>query len=88
MSAALEVRGLTAGYGAGPVLHDVSLQVPDGQVVTLLGANGAGKTTLLRAISGLLPTSGSVLLRGEDLTGVAPEQRVRRGLAHVPEGRG
>lgn len=88
MSAALEVRGLTVGYGAGPVLRDLDLQVPDGQVITLLGANGAGKTTLLRAVSGLLPTSGSVLLRGEEITGVAAEGRVRRGLAHVPEGRG
>jgi branched-chain amino acid transport system ATP-binding protein len=80
MTAALDVRGLTVGYGAG--------QVPDGQVLTLLGANGSGKTTLLRAVSGLLPVRGSVFLRGCDLTGVPPEERVRRGLAHVPEGRG
>jgi len=85
---ALGIRGLVAGYGAGPVLDGLDLEVPDGQVVTLLGGNGAGKTTLLRAISGLLPTTGSVWLRGEDLTGVPPEDRVRRGLAHVPEGRG
>jgi branched-chain amino acid transport system ATP-binding protein len=88
MTAALDVRGLTVGYGAGPVLEDLALQVPDGQVLTLLGANGSGKTTLLRAVSGLLPVRGSVFLRGCDLTGVPPEERVRRGLAHVPEGRG
>ena len=88
MTAALEVKGLTVGYGAGPVLDELELQVPDGQVVALLGANGAGKTTLLRAVSGLLPAQGSVSLRGQDLTGVLPEERVRRGLAHVPEGRG
>ncbi|GLY32240.1 ABC transporter ATP-binding protein [Kineosporia sp. NBRC 101731] len=88
MTAALEIRSLTVGYGAEPVLRELSLQVPDGQVVTLLGANGAGKTTLLRAVSGLLPTTGAVLLRGQDISDVPPEQRVRRGLAHVPEGRG
>ncbi len=88
MTAALDVKGLTVGYGAGPVLDELELQVPDGQVVALLGANGAGKTTLLRAVSGLLPAQGSVSLRGQDLTGVLPEERVRRGLAHVPEGRG
>ncbi len=88
MNAALEIQGLTVGYGAGPVLKGVGLQVPDGQLVALLGANGAGKTTLLRAVSGLLPTAGSVRLRGQDLRGVSPEARVRHGLAHVPEGRG
>ncbi|GAB6897256.1 ABC transporter ATP-binding protein [Kineosporia succinea] len=88
MSAALDIRSVTAGYGAEPVLHDLDLSIPDGQVVTLLGANGAGKTTLLRAVSGLMPTTGSVHLRGRDISRLDPEQRVRQGLAHVPEGRG
>lgn len=88
MSAALDIRSLTTGYGGEPVLNEITVEIPDGQVVTLLGANGAGKTTLLRAVSGLLPISGSVRLHGYDLAALPVEQRVRRGLAHVPEGRG
>jgi branched-chain amino acid transport system ATP-binding protein len=88
VTAALAISALSAGYGAGPVLHEVDLTVPDGTIVTLLGGNGAGKTTLLRAVSGLLPATGSVRLRGRELSGLAPEQRVRLGMAHVPEGRG
>ncbi|WP_026924180.1 ABC transporter ATP-binding protein [Glycomyces arizonensis] len=80
---------LTVGYGDGaPVLDGLSLEVPDGAVVALLGANGAGKTTLLRAVCGLVPARGGrVLLGGQDLTGLSTEDRVRRGLALVPEGR-
>jgi branched-chain amino acid transport system ATP-binding protein len=89
MTALLEVEGLTAGYGAAPVLRDVSLTVQPGQIVAVLGANGAGKTTLLRTLSGLLPASaGRVLLDGQDLRGVRVERMVRLGMAHVPEGRG
>ncbi|SNY06351.1 ABC transporter ATP-binding protein [Paractinoplanes atraurantiacus] len=89
MSALLEVDGLTVGYGAAPVLHDVSLTVQEGQIVAVLGANGAGKTTLLRALSGLLPPStGRVVFDGADLRGVKVERLVRHGIAHVPEGRG
>jgi branched-chain amino acid transport system ATP-binding protein len=85
----LEVRGLVAGYGAAPVLHEVDLTVPAGSIAAVFGANGAGKTTLLRTVSGLLkPTAGRVLFDGADLRDMPPEQRVRRGLAHVPEGRG
>ncbi|MEW2383534.1 ABC transporter ATP-binding protein [Micromonospora sp. NPDC047707] len=85
----LAVRGLVAGYGAAPVLHAVDLRVPAGAIVAVVGANGAGKTTLLRALSGMLrPTAGRILLDGEDLRGTTVEQLVRRGLAHVPEGRG
>ena len=85
----LEVRGLTAGYGAAPVLRDVALTVPAGSITAVLGANGAGKTTLLRTISGLVkPTAGTVRYDGEDLRGARVEMLVRRGLAHVPEGRG
>lgn len=89
MSAALEVRGLVAGYGGAPVLHGVSVAVDEGTVVALVGANGAGKTTLLRTVSGLLvPDAGSIHLHGRDLGAVGVEDRVRAGLAQVPEGRG
>jgi len=89
MSALLEVEGLTAGYGAAPVLHDVSLTVQPGQIVAVLGANGAGKSTLLRTLSGLLPaTSGRVTFDGQDLRGIRVERMVHLGIAHVPEGRG
>ncbi|GAB4085341.1 ABC transporter ATP-binding protein [Myceligenerans cantabricum] len=86
---ALRVERLVVGHGDGaPVLDGLDLEVPDGDVVALLGANGAGKTTLLRTVAGLLPArSGRVLLGGADLAGVPPEERVRRGLALVPEGR-
>ncbi|WP_066587299.1 ABC transporter ATP-binding protein [Cellulomonas timonensis] len=85
----LDVAGLTAGYGGTPVLHDVALRVPAGDVVAVVGANGAGKTTLLRALSGLVrPRAGTVRLGGADLLAVPVEHRVRAGLAHVPEGHG
>jgi branched-chain amino acid transport system ATP-binding protein len=85
----LELRNITAGYDAGTVLRDVSLTVPDGAVVALLGPNGAGKTTLLKVASGLLGTrSGQILIDGEDVTNRAPYQLARRGVCHVPEGRG
>lgn len=88
MTAALEVRGLVVGYGGAPVLHGIGFEVAAGGVVALVGGNGAGKTTLLRTVSGLLtPSAGTVLLDGEDLAGVGVEDRVRRGLAQVPEGR-
>jgi branched-chain amino acid transport system ATP-binding protein len=87
--AILEVRGLTAGYGGAPVLHQVDLTVATGSITAVLGANGAGKTTLLRALSGLVKvTEGEVLLDGQNLRGVPVEQLVHRGMAHVPEGRG
>ncbi|MEU7841299.1 ABC transporter ATP-binding protein [Micromonospora sp. NPDC049114] len=91
MSAAelLVVRGLVAGYGAAPVLRAVDLTVPAGTIAAVVGANGAGKTTLLRALSGMIrPSAGQVVLAGEDLGGTPVEQLVRRGMAHVPEGRG
>ncbi|MBB5872637.1 branched-chain amino acid transport system ATP-binding protein [Allocatelliglobosispora scoriae] len=85
----LAVSGLVAGYGAAPVLHEVDLAVEAGTIVAVLGANGAGKSTLLRTISGLVrPAAGTISFDGADLRGVAVEQVVRRGLAHVPEGRG
>ncbi|MDQ1488280.1 MAG: branched-chain amino acid transport system ATP-binding protein [Actinomycetota bacterium] len=85
----LELRNISAGYDAGTVLQDVSITVPDGAVVALLGPNGAGKTTTLKVASGMLGTrSGQILIDGEDVTNKAPYQLARRGLCHVPEGRG
>jgi branched-chain amino acid transport system ATP-binding protein len=85
----LEVKELSVSYGAIEALVDVSMRVETGSVTAVLGANGAGKTTLVRTISGLVrPRKGGVLLDGEDITGVAVENIVRKGIAHVPEGRG
>ena len=85
----LELRNVTAGYDTGLVLRGVTLKVPSASVVALLGANGAGKTTLLRAASGQLrPSAGQILLDGVDVTGQPSERLARRGLCHVPEGRG
>lgn len=84
----LRVDKLSVSYGAVQALNAVSIEIAQGECVALLGANGAGKTTLLRAISGLeRPRGGSITLAGQDLTGIAPEQRVRMGLAHAPERR-
>lgn len=89
MSALLEVRGLSAGYGHVRVLHDFDLTIEPGSITAVLGANGAGKTTLLRSLSGLLrPSAGSVSFEGTDLADVPVEQLVTMGVAHVPEGRG
>lgn len=83
----LEFVGVTAGYGRSLVVHDVSLSVPVGEGVALMGHNGAGKTTLLRVAVGLIPVrSGRVLLDGEDVTKLRPNARVRRGLGYVPQG--
>lgn len=85
----LRVRGLTAGYGAAPVLHDIYLDIAPGTIVAVVGANGAGKTTLLRAISGMVePTAGQISWEGAELRGTRTQDLVRRGIAHVPEGRG
>ena len=84
----LQVQGLVAGYGKVQVLHGLSLAVPEGQLVTLIGSNGAGKTTTLRAISGMLaPSGGTIHLAGEDITGRPSHRVTRLGLAHSPEGR-
>ena len=88
MTPLLEVRGLQVAYGDVTALWDVSLEVPAGAIVALLGSNGAGKTTTLRTVSGLLrPRAGTIRLEGEDLTALPPHAIVARGLGHVPEGR-
>jgi branched-chain amino acid transport system ATP-binding protein len=85
----LRLEGLTAAYGPVVALDDVSLDVAEGEIATVLGANGAGKTTLLRTISGLVRArSGRVLLDGREIGGAKVEEIVRLGVAHVPEGRG
>ncbi len=84
----LSVRALTSHYGRIQALHGIDLDIKQGQLVALVGANGAGKTTLLRTISGVqAATGGSVHLMGTDITQLVPEQRVRRGICQVPEGR-
>jgi len=84
----LEVEELCATYGQGYVLHGVSFTVDEGQIVSILGPNGAGKTTTLRAISGVVRTTGRIALDGVDVAGESPDRIARRGIAHVPEGRG
>jgi branched-chain amino acid transport system ATP-binding protein len=85
---ALTLSGVVAGYGQEPALHGIDLSVPEGSIVAVVGANGAGKSTLLRTVSGLLPTSaGEIRLGGESLAGVPVEERIRRGIVHVPERR-
>ena len=84
----LELDGVHAGYGHVKVLHGLALTVDEGDVSVLLGANGAGKTTTLRALSGMVPVQGRIRFDGQDITGSSPEQVVRMGIAHVPQGRG
>jgi len=84
----LEIDDLTVAYGRIVAVHGLSLSVQPGEIVALVGANGAGKTTTLAAISGLLrPAAGSIRFGGESLTRQSPEEIVRRGIAHSPEGR-
>lgn len=85
----MRVEGLRAGYGAAGILHGVDIHVEPGEAVAVLGPNGAGKTTLLRAISGLVRVfDGRVIFDGASLDRVSPEARTRKGIVHVPEGRG
>lgn len=84
----LDVSGLHAGYGAIPVLHDISLQIAQGESVGILGHNGMGKTTMLRTLIGALrATSGTVRFGDADVTRLAPHARARLGMAYVPQGR-
>ena len=88
MSPLLDVRDIEAGYGPVEVLRGMSFTVDEGEVVVILGANGAGKTTTIRAVSGMIPVRGQVVIDGSSVAGKAPEEIVRRGVAHVPQGRG
>ena len=87
MSALLELKGVEARYGPVQALRGVTLEVPEGSIVAVLGANGAGKTTALRAVSGTVRRSGEILFAGKPLRG-GPESVAKAGIAHVPEGRG
>jgi len=87
VSALLELEGVDARYGPIHALHGVSLSVAEGEIAAVLGANGAGKTTTLRAISGTVRRSGTISFAGRPLRG-GPDAVARRGIAHVPEGRG
>ncbi len=84
----LRVENLVVRYGDIRAVKDISFHVQRGEILALVGANGAGKTTTLRAISGMLPFEGSVILEGRDVRGLSPDRILRLGLSHVPEGRG
>jgi branched-chain amino acid transport system ATP-binding protein len=84
----LAVQDVRAAYGQVRVLHGISLEVHDGEVVVVLGANGAGKTTMMRAICGMVGTAGSIRLDGTELIGKKPADVARMGVSHVPQGRG
>ncbi|MCE8468970.1 ATP-binding cassette domain-containing protein, partial [Rhodovulum sulfidophilum] len=84
----LTVENVHAGYGPTSILQDVSLDVGEGEIVTIVGANGAGKTTTLKTIAGLIaPTSGRITFCGEDITRLRGDQVVDRGITLIPEGR-
>ena len=84
----LKIENLSVNYGGIEAVRDISFEVPEGAIITLIGANGAGKSTTLRAIAGLLkPKSGSITYNGEELIGKPTDQIVSRGITLVPEGR-
>ena len=84
----LKIQNLQVAYGGIQALRGIDMEVPDGKIVTLIGANGAGKSSTLRAISGLVkPKSGKILFKGEDITGKNPTEIVSKGITLVPEGR-
>ena len=85
----LSLRGVTAGYGPVQVLHEIDLEVEEGEIAVILGANGAGKTTTIRAISGMLSgVKGDISFDGRSITGMAPHHVTRAGISQVPQGRG
>ena len=82
----LRAEKITAGYGALDILHHVSIQVAEGQIVSVIGPNGAGKSTLLKTIFGILkPRNGKVILKDEDITGEKPDRVARKGISYVPQ---
>jgi branched-chain amino acid transport system ATP-binding protein len=84
--AALEVRGLTAGYGGPPIIDQVSVKANRGGITAIVGPNGAGKSTLLKAVAGLIrPAAGRIFVEGQEVTGSPPEKLVRKGIAYVPQ---
>lgn len=84
----LNIKNLEAGYGKVQVLHGISIDIPKGKVVTLIGSNGAGKTTTMRAVSGMIkPTAGEISLNGKRVDGLESYNIAKLGLAHSPEGR-
>lgn len=83
----LKVEGLSAGYGELPVLQDIALEVRRAEIVALVGSNGAGKTTLLRALSRVLPCTGSIVMDGRQLSRATPDEAFASGMVQVPEGR-
>jgi urea transport system ATP-binding protein len=84
----LTIQGLNVSYGESQILWDVHLYVPAGQVVCLMGRNGVGKTTLLKSVMGLLPShAGKMVFDGQDIRRLTPEERARRGIGYVPQGR-
>jgi branched-chain amino acid transport system ATP-binding protein len=88
VTALLEVADLAAGYGPVEVLHGLSFDVAEGEVVVILGANGAGKTTTMRSISGMIPRRGTVRFAGQDIHAAKPDAILRAGISQVPQGRG
>ena len=84
----LSINGLKVSYNNIPVVRGISLEVQEGEIVTLIGANGAGKSSTLRALSGMIPYGGEVVFSGKNLRGLPPDRILAAGIAHVPEGRG
>lgn len=88
MSDLLRVENLRAGYGGEPVVQGVSLHVAKGEIVAVIGRNGVGKSTLMRALMGLIPVSqGTIALNGETINGLPTQQRAKRGIGYIPQGR-
>jgi len=82
----LEIDGITGGYGDSDILHDLSMRVEEGEVVVIVGPNGAGKSTAMKSVFGLLTIrGGAIRFKGEDITGLKPDQIVRRGICYVPQ---
>src|SRR5438094_5155517 len=88
MNALLDLRGVTAGFGSNTVLHGVDLTVAEGEIAGVFGLNGAGKSVTMKVLAGIVPAwSGRIRFAGRDITKVEAEERVARGIGHVPQGR-